>query len=407
MINPFGIFKRKKADLDKIISTFVLPYDSQIGRDATSWAAIDLICSSFASLNYSLYSSDTRQALKEHPLYKIIKYPNLEEGHFQFWYNCAKDYLEAGNCYIYKYIDKNEITSMFRLNPSKVKVSRDNYTNKKIFNFNNTAYTMDNILHIPSRFGYDGLKGKSIFDECSTIFNNTTEIDNYVNSSFNNSIGNRLVIDISKDTSETNQQKIDELKRLFIQNYSGAKNAGVPLIKSGKIEYNTIQTDFKDNRANQLIENRNFQEKEISKIFGIPLSLLTGEAKTDLETVYTMFIEQAIRPIAASFEEAINRIISFAERDFIFFEYDYNGLLKTSLSTRIDSYIKQVTGGLLSINEVRRKENQQPVEAGDNHFIAANLMPLNDETVNAYMAKQKLTASEINDNHFAGGDDKQ
>jgi HK97 family phage portal protein len=404
--NPFNFFKRKKIDLDKIISTFVLPFDGQIGKDATSWAAIDLICSSFASLNYSLYSNETRQALKEHPLYKVIKYPNLEEGHFQFWYNCAKDYLEAGNCYIYKYIDKNEITSIFRLNPSRVKVSRDINTNQKIFNYNNISYTLENIIHIPSRWGYDGLKGKSIFDECSTIFNNTAEIDNYVNSSFNNAIGNRLVIDISKDTNETSQQKMDDLKRRFIQNYSGAKNAGVPLIKSGKIEYSTIQTDFKDNRANQLIENRNFQEKEISKKFGIPLSLLTGEAKTDLETVYTIFIEQAIRPIASSFEEAINRIISFAERDFIFFEYDYNGLLKTSLSTRIESYIKQVNHGLLSINEVRRKENEQPIEAGDNHFVAANMMPLNDETINAYMAKQKSTMAETG-KHFAGGDDKQ
>lgn len=57
-------------------------------------------------------------------------------------------------------------------------------------------------------------------------------------------------------------------------------------------------------------------------------------------------------------------------------------------------------------------EDRPPVEGGDTVFTPVNLMPMNDETINAYMAKQKneiqkLTDSANDDKHFAGGDDKQ
>jgi HK97 family phage portal protein len=248
---------------------------------------------------------------------------------------------------------------------------------------------------------------------CNKIFSNTAEIDDFINNSFNNSIGNRLIIDITKEYPTATEEQLQQIRNMFLQNYAGLKNAGKPLIKSGKIDYGKIETDFKDNRANQLVENRQFQEKEVAKLFGVPLPLLNGTETTNMESLYTIFIENAIRPLATCFEQAINKLIQFGEP--VYFEYSYSSLLKTSLQNRINAYVAQLNNGILTHNEVRRKENLEEIKenSGNNLFIQSNLMPLKDDVINAYMAGAKIKQQELNENspntkgdHSNIGDDK-
>jgi HK97 family phage portal protein len=409
------IFKRQRAPDKMFFKIFNSPSDSITGKDATSFAAIDLICSSFSSLSGTFYDWNSRQPINEHQLYSVIRDPNIDETRFQFFYNSAKDYFSSGNVYWYKYDVEGELISLFRLNPSSVQVKRNDF-NQKIFMYSGEEYTSDKIVHIPSRYGYNGLVGHSIFNECNRIFSNSSELDDYINNSFNNSIGKRLVIDINKYMQNPTDEQIEALKRLFISNYAGTRNAGVPLIKSGNIDYTTLDTGLDDNKSSQLVENRAFQEKEIAKLFGVPLPLLNGTETSNIESLYTIFIENAIRPLATQFEQAINKMIPFSERDLIYFEYSYNSLMKTSLQTRISTYVSQINNSILSPNEVRRKENLPEIEMGDTHFIAANLMPLRKDVIDAYLAKSKLAQEElenksvqapgVNGSHEKIGDDK-
>jgi hypothetical protein len=86
-------------------------------------------------------------------------------------------------------------------------------------------------------------------------------------------------------------------------------------------------------------------------------------------------------------------------------------LIKTSLQSRIEAYVKQLNNGILSINDVLRKENLPDIEAGDYHFFAANMMPVTEEVIQSYMAKSKavqqgLENSDSATNHDPKGDDK-
>jgi HK97 family phage portal protein len=409
-------FKRKNKifnrDMSGLYKVFNNASSFTAGKNSTVFSAMDMICCGFANLNGYFFNKESKQILHEHPLYEAVNYPNADETKFQFFYNSAVDYFNGNVFWFLSYNEEGNLVSLFRLNPSRVIVKRD-FENKKIFLHNGVEYDGKRILHIPSRFGYNGLAGKSIFNECSAVFANTAEIDEYVNNSFNNSVGNRLIIDISKEYPNATDERIDELKKLFTQNYTGIKNAAKPLIKSGKINYEKIETDTKDNRANQLVENRNFQETEIAKLFGIPLALLKGTETNNIENLYTIFIENAIRPIAVSFEQSINKLIPPRERNYVYFEYSYNSLMKTSLQTRIDSYQKQINNGILTVNEVRRKENLPEDEAGNILLVSANLMPLTKEIIDSYMASAKIKNQELNTNspdtigeHSNLGDDK-
>ena len=407
--------KRTANNLAAVFTNTNFP--NGLGQDATSWAAIDMIASSMANLAGNFYNRRTRQALpSNHTLHDLLEWPNADETKFQFMYSSVVDYFEHGNVYWYKYTNEEGIiTSLFRIDPTKITLKR-NGMNQKVFTYNGNEYKSDKILHIPSRYSYDGLKGKSIFSECGNIFRLSNELDDFVNNSFANNVGNRLIIDISKFIDDAKKEDIQQLKNDFLQNYTGIKNAGKPLVKHNGIEYSNIETKTPTNQASQLMENRQHQEKEIAKLFGIPLSLLNGSETSNVESIYTLYIESAIRPIATQFEQAINRLIFSHQRSRLYFEYSYNSLMKTSLNDRIAAYARQMQIGILSINKIRAKENLTPIEAGDTHWISANLMPVTPEIRDSYMAGAKLKMKELEDmnthspgmngDHLLQGDDK-
>jgi HK97 family phage portal protein len=387
------IFKRKQKPPLKY-ATFVNPYDVLLGNDSTSFAAIDLICSSFSSLSFDFYSFITREKT-DHDLKQLLLDPNSETSRFDFFYHSAKNIFTHGNCFWYKFDMEGKIVSLFLINPSDVRVQRDSQTNEKIFYYNGTVYNRDKILHIPSRFGFDGLIGKSIFTVCRDIFQNASNLDLYVKNSFNNSVGKRLVIDLS-GVPDLDNDGIEAYKTKFLRDYTGVSNSGTPLLKRRGINYETID-GFNSNQAQQLEENRRFGEREIAKLLRVPIELLSGSKDgRDLETIYNLFLDGGVKPLATQFEQAINKfLLSPLERSSVYFEFSYNSLLKTSLQTRVDTYVKQLNNGILSVNEIRQKENLPNVEAGDYLFVPANVMPLKQDVINSYMAGAKLKEFEL------------
>jgi HK97 family phage portal protein len=410
----FDFLKRRKKSPIKY-ATFLSGYDSLTGSDSTSFAAIDLICGSFASLGFDFYNYANREKT-EHSLKELLNDPNSEDTRFLFFYNSAKDYFHSGNVYWYKYDIDGEIVSLFRINPNDVRIQRDSVTNEKLFYYNGAVYTSEKILHIPSRFGYNGLVGASIFSVCNDIFKSAADLDLYVKNSFNNAVGKRLVIDVSQGYKDITNEQIEELKAKFIRDYGTINNAGAPLIKKPGMEYSAVDGGMYDNRAQQLEENRKFQESEIAKILRVPVELLNGTGK-DIESLYIMFLDNAVRPLAASFEQAVNKfLLSALERQTVYFEFSYNSLARTDLRTRIEMYGRQFGSGMLSLNEIRQKENMPVIDerAGDTKFIPSNLMPVRDEQIDALLAgaQVKLGGLKSNSEEFhqenpAGlGDDK-
>ena len=362
-------------------------------NETTAWSCIDRISTTFAGLSYGVYDSKTHQKVENHWLYDLLKYPNIEDTHSLFFSEMIHDYYN-GNVYLYKYFDANgNIISLFRLNPKSVYVTRDPQTNRKLYNYNGNTYTSDRILHIPSRWGYNGLTGKSIFDECSTSFRTALDLESYTNNTFNNQTGKRLVLDISKVKPNADDPTKEKARQKYMQEYGGIKNAGKPIVSAGDLSFSTIDTGIADNRSTQLTENREFQRNLMAEIFGVPSSFMTGSLNGDLEGENTIFLSFALQPLTQQFSEAFQNLLNITERDRYYIEFNFNSVQKVSLSNRIDAYTKQLNNGILSPNEIRAKENLAPVEAGNYNFIPANLMPLTESNIKAYMAQSKATAA--------------
>lgn len=372
------------------------------GIDANSFSNIDRVSTEIAGLNYAIYKKDTKEKVKDHSLYAVLKEPSLDERHFNFFYQSVRDYFNGGIFWLVRRY-QGEVISLFRLNPKDVKVQRNEYSRRREFSHNGVLYSDRDVVYIPARYNYSTLcGGKSIFESVPTVFKTAEKLDKYAQKSFDNGIGKRTVVDVS-GLGDLTEDQITELKANFNAEYTGIENASKSLFKKKGIEFSEFGSSG-DNRAAELVENRKLQKEIVDTVFQLP-----SETK-DIESYFTYMNEFAIKPIAIQIQEAINSLL---DEETYFFEFDYNGLMKVSLNQRIDAINKQVQGGQISLNEARALENRQPIEAGDTFFMPVNMMPWNEETKEAYMAKQKLAMQQSNNptdpdtQHIPQGDDKQ
>lgn len=408
----FNLFqKRNKNAVHEPVNIrdYVSSTDTYSGKEATSFAAVDIIANTVSSLGFGVYDRTTRQAVKDHWLYELIAQPNLDEVHSLFFNLIIRDYFD-GNIFLYLYKNADgKVISLFRLDPRATTVKRDELNRKQFIN-NGRVYYSDRVLHIPSKFGYNGLKGRSIFEELRTIFDTSMNLDAFTSNTFNQNLGKRLVIDTTDAFQSMSDDQAKILEAKLVQTYCGVANAGKPIVKRNGLKFETLDTGTSSNQAAQLSENRMYQTKLIAELFHIPPEFLIGGLPGDIESLYTVFANQCIEPLATEIAEYFNLLLSPEERSRYYFEFSYNSLMKTSLTKRVDSYAKQLTNGILSVDEIRKKENlaELGTEAANTLLVPANLMPVKDDVFNAYMASAKQKAEALTDKDTTGvGDDKK
>jgi len=139
----------------------------------------------------------------------------------------------------------------------------------------------------------------------------------------------------------------------------------------------------------QFIETRKFQAEEICRIFSVPPALVQLESQTtynNVEQQNLMFARHTISPWAKRIEQEIDRKLLMAnERPATYAKFNLNDLFRGDMQARATFYREMTQIGALSINEVRMKEEMNPVEGGDTHTVQVNQIAL--DRLGAYSDK--------------------
>jgi len=155
-----------------------------------------------------------------------------------------------------------------------------------------------------------------------------------------------------------------------------AMNAGTKLLPFGfKYQRITITPD-----EAQFIETRKFQAEEICRIYNVPPVLVQLPSQTtynNVEQQNLMFARHTISPWTKRIEQEIDRkLIQSFERPEIYSKFNMNDLHRGDLAARTNYYQQMLQSGVMSINEVRSKEQMNPVEGGDVHTVQVNQIAL-------------------------------
>jgi HK97 family phage portal protein len=130
----------------------------------------------------------------------------------------------------------------------------------------------------------------------------------------------------------------------------------------------------------QFLESRRFQKGEIAGWFGVPMHRLNEMDRATWGNVESLGLEYVIytlTPWMVRFEQEVNARF-YPDGDY-FVEFNFDSLLRGDLAARANYYRTLFGMGVLSINEIRRREGLNPTaEVGDIHWMPLNLAPATD-----------------------------
>jgi HK97 family phage portal protein len=153
------------------------------------------------------------------------------------------------------------------------------------------------------------------------------------------------------------------------------------LLEEG-MKFQKIVIDPKDS---QFLESRLFQIPEVARWFNLPphkLKDLTKSSFSNIESEQISFVTDSILPWLVRLEQNYNsQLLSESDRQYsgrgrLYYKHSVEGLLRADAASRGSYYREMFNIGAMSINEIREKEDMDPVEGGDIHLVPMNMTSL-------------------------------
>jgi len=315
-------------------------------------------------------------------LSKILKRnPNYDDTSFTFKQQIMLHLLCKGNAFIF--VERNpdySVKALYPLDPDSVEIKRDNegevyyiYTlDGKQYKYNTSS-----ILHIPA-IRYNRLKGLSPIEYATHAAKTGLKLDEYTEEFFENGVHSKVLLTVPGDFKNWTKEDDEKLQSRFMASYGGKENANKPVIMHQGMTATPI--NFGTNRDNQLQELRAFSEKEVAKIYRVPLFMLgKDDAKfTNTEQLNTFFLQQTLTPWLVRIQEYFNRLLPSYLQDDYYVEFDTNTLLRADYATRMDGYVKGLVNGIYTPNQILTAENMPTIKEpyGDEHYMQVNMSTL-------------------------------
>lgn len=152
------------------------------------------------------------------------------------------------------------------------------------------------------------------------------------------------------------------------------EGTGTAILTEG-ITYNGISMSLADA---QFIEAMKFSTEDIARIFRVPLHKiqhLDRATNNNIEHQSLEFYRDTILPWLAKIEAVMDRILLTASdrREGYFFRHNVDGILRGDFTSRMGGYQIAIGNGIMTRNEVRKKEKLAPYKGGDRPLIPLNM----------------------------------
>jgi len=350
------------------------------------YAAVRCIAESVSSLPLNYYErlpTGGKAPAKANPLHTLLHdEPNPEMTSYQWREASMAHLLLWGNAYseIVRDLEGN-VVELWPIDPTIVTPRRtesgDLYYD---LNRGKTFITANNMLHIPG-LSFDGISGMSPISLARQSIGLSMAIEQFGAGYFGRGARPGGVLTFPGQLSPEARQN---LRRSFEELHAGGANSHrVALLEAG-LKWEAIGVPPDDS---QFLQSREFQIIEIARWFNLPPNKLKDLSKTSynsLEQMEISFVVDTLRPWLVRWEQQLNRkVVRPRDKGSYFFEFNVDGMLRGDLASRYQSYSVARNWGWLSVNEIREKENMNPIEGGDSYLQPLNMQGLDTATTSA------------------------
>lgn len=170
-------------------------------------------------------------------------------------------------------------------------------------------------------------------------------------------------------------QAYQRLKEDLTKAYTGLANTGKPILLEDGGDFKQLTIKPADA---QLIENKRFQIEDVARIYRVPLHLiqeLSRSTNNNIEKQSLEFVMYTMLPWFKRWEENINmQLLTRRERMAGYYiEFKVDALLRGDMKSRAIAYATGRQWGWLSVNDIRRLENMNPIPNGDIYLQPLNM----------------------------------
>jgi HK97 family phage portal protein len=236
----------------------------------------------------------------------------------------------------------------------------------------------EKVLHVPG-MGFDGFVGYSVISMARKSIGLGMALETFGALYFGQGTHPGVVV---SHPGKLGPQASSNLQTSLATEYGGlGKSHKLLLLEEGmKMEKIGIPPD-----DSQFLESRQFQIPEVARWFNLPphkLKDLTKSSFSNIESEQQSFYGDSILPWLVRFEQNFNmQLLSPSDKELsgrgrLYFKHSAEGILRADTVARGEFYTKMFSVGAMSVNEIREKEDMDPVAGGDIHLVPLNMTSL-------------------------------
>ncbi len=350
-------------------------------RVAAVYACVRVLSETLAALPFNLYrkiDKKNREVAGAHPLQSILhSLPNEEMTSIDFRTQLMASLLLRGNAYSEVERDgAGRVRGVWPVNPDKVMVARSKKTKKLVFEVhdNDIRTIRNDRMWRVAGLSTNGIIGLSPVSQMRESIGMSLALEEHGARMFRNRAKPGGVL---QHPGTLKQEARKNLENSWNSAYRGVGNSHKVAVLQEGMEWKQIGMSSEDA---QFLESRKYQRSEIASIFGVPPHMIADLEKatfSNIEHQSIQFVVYSLLPWIKRIEQSIYRdLLSPRERGEYYAEHSVEGLLRGDSKARAEFYNSLFNAGSISINDIRRLENMNSIEGGDQHWLQLSMAPI-------------------------------
>jgi HK97 family phage portal protein len=339
-------------------------------------------------ITYKPLTPQGRERVYDHPVYEIMHdAANSEMTAMTFRETLTAHAINWGNGYAYIERDRlGNVIALWPLRPDRVRPYRDDATKRIYYEVqddkgNKTNFIAFDILHIHG-LGFDGLIGYNIGRYSRECVGGLVAAQEHAAYYFKNGSNATGILEMPQAMSEKSKKNLSDS---FNKEYGGAQNTGKTIILEEGAKFNKTSIPPEES---QLLETRQFSVPEICRWFRMPPNKVADSTRAQgwstLEQTNTDYVTDTLMPWFVRWEQECGRkLFTKADKEEgLFVKHLADGLLRGDIQNRYAAYATGRQWGWLSVDDIRDKEEMNPLpdEKGQIYLEPLNMKEAGTET---------------------------
>ncbi|HSR77257.1 MAG TPA: phage portal protein [Xanthobacteraceae bacterium] len=324
--------------------------------------------------------------IENHPLVHLFRRPNRWQTAFQFWSYMLTAYCLRGNSFVVIQRDWNGAPdALVPISPDRVTLQIDPQGNlwyrvNSLHVGFGVLVPADDILHMKN-LSLDGYTGISPIACAQDVIGLALAAQQHGAILFRQGgqIGGVL-----QHPGKLSKEATDNIAQSWASTHTGVQNAHkVAVLEEGM----TFEKVAMTNEDAQFLATRQFQVIDICRLFRVPphkVGELGRSTFGNVEQQQRQYIDDCLHSHTDQLEGLGNDQLLFEDERAAGYDihFDFTSMLQGDQIQRFQAYQIGLLNGFLSRNEVRARENLNPIAGGDEYRVPLNTAdPLHPENI--------------------------